>query len=56
MVFPQPVTDVTNAHLLSLKDEEEINDTKSTNGARAIKCITSLLQIGILCSNELPAE
>ena len=45
IVFPQPVTDVTNAHLLSLKDEEEINDTKSTNGARAIKCITSCFKL-----------
>ena len=56
MAFPQQVTDVIDAQLLSLKAEENTNDAKGMNGARAIECIASVLQIGILCSTELPAD
>jgi len=56
MVFRQQVTNVIDAQLLTLEDGEETDDVQSMNVARSIECIASVLQIGILCSNELPAE
>jgi len=56
MAFPQRVTDVIDVQLLSCVDGEETDDPQSTDGARAIECIASVLQIGISCSNEQPTE
>ncbi|XP_020259087.1 receptor kinase-like protein Xa21 [Asparagus officinalis] len=49
--FPGRIANIIDAHLLSLCD-----DAESMNYARAIECVTSMLRIGISCSNELPAE
>jgi len=56
MAFPQRVTDVIDVQLLSCEDGEETDDARIMDGAKAIECIASVLQIGILCSNEQPTE
>ena len=56
MAIPQRVTDVIDAQLLSIGDGEETDGAQSMNVAKAVECIASVLQIGVLCSNELPAE
>ena len=56
MAVPQRVTDVIDVQLLSRVEGEATDDPQSTDGARAIECIASVLQIGISCSNEQPTE
>ncbi|ONK79096.1 uncharacterized protein A4U43_C01F2900 [Asparagus officinalis] len=51
MAFPEQITNVIDAHLLTPSD-----DAESMNYARATNCMASILRIGISCSNELPAE
>ncbi|XP_020242631.1 probable LRR receptor-like serine/threonine-protein kinase At3g47570 [Asparagus officinalis] len=51
MAFPEQITDVIEAHLLTPSD-----DAESMNYARATNCMATILRIGISCSNELPAE
>ena len=54
--FPERLTDVINVQLLSLEDGEETKDVQGMNVVRAIRCIASVLQIDISCSNKIPAE
>lgn len=57
MALPDNVIDIADQHLLSENnDGEEINsDGKRTRDTR-IACITSILQIGVSCSKESPAD
>ncbi|XP_020241866.1 receptor kinase-like protein Xa21 [Asparagus officinalis] len=53
MAFPERVADIINVKLL---DDQVTDNDRSVNGSRVIKCIASVLRIGIACSIEVPAE
>lgn len=57
MALPDNVINIVDQHLLSEDNhgEERNSDGERTRDAR-IACITSILQIGISCSKESPAD
>ncbi|RCV29723.1 hypothetical protein SETIT_6G035200v2 [Setaria italica] len=54
----QQVTSVVDQQLLPVQDPELEGRTSSSSSTREITvaCVTSILQIGILCSKELPTD
>ncbi|XP_034600023.1 receptor kinase-like protein Xa21 [Setaria viridis] len=54
----QQVTSVVDQQLLPVQDPELEGRTSSSSSTReiAVACVTSILQIGILCSKELPTD
>lgn len=52
----QQVASVVDQQLLPVQDEEHEGRTSSSTREMIIACIASVLQIGILCSKELPAD
>ena len=53
--FPEQVLDVIGSHLLTREDYEVNDDAQIMDNARTLECVASL-RIGLLCSNELPAD
>lgn len=56
IALPQRVTEVIDLQLLSTGKGEETDNGQRMNATEALECITSVLHIGILCSNDLPSE
>ncbi|GJN02907.1 hypothetical protein PR202_ga20299 [Eleusine coracana subsp. coracana] len=54
----EQVANVVDQQLLSIKDQEYEGRTSSSSSTTemTVACVTSVLQIGILCSKELPAD
>ncbi|XP_020244179.1 probable LRR receptor-like serine/threonine-protein kinase At3g47570 [Asparagus officinalis] len=64
MGFPDRITDIIDSHLLLLEDGKANgggggggeDDGWRLNDERIVECASSLLRLGILCTNELPEE
>ena len=54
--FSERISDVMDARLLLEEDGEASDDAHNLNASRIIECVASVFRIGILCTNELPAE
>ncbi|GJN27594.1 hypothetical protein PR202_gb15628 [Eleusine coracana subsp. coracana] len=54
----EQVANVVDQQLLSIKDQEHEGRTSSSSSTMemTVACVTSVLQVGILCSKELPAD
>ena len=54
--FSERILDVMDAHLFLEEDGEGSDDAYNSNASRIMECVVSVFRIGILCSNELPAD
>ena len=57
MALPDQAISAIDQHLLSVTDDSESRTQDNQNiTEKRIACIISVLQIGILCSKDLPAD
>ena len=57
MALPDQAIGAIDQHLLSVTDDSESRTQDNQNiTEKRIACIISVLQIGILCSNDLPVD
>ena len=54
--FPERIVDVMDAQLFVEEDGEASDDAHNLNASRIMECVASVFRVGILCSNELPAD
>ena len=54
--FFERIVDVMDAHLFVEEDGEASDDAHNLNASRIMECVASVFRVGILCSNELPAD
>ena len=54
--FPERIVDVMDANLLVEEDGEASDDAHNLNASRIMECVASVFRVGILCSNDLPAD